>query len=373
MFECFGFSVLAAVRSSSKSGRTAAIAGVIRAVVDTRASHRPVVTAIAMNPFRVIRVYTFALSLVIVLALVLGAMSSRAAASQPSLELRRVILSTGGVGYFEHEATVDGNVQLPLTVRFDQVDDVLKSLVIYDERGGVGTISLAGQEPLREVARELPFKLDALDSAAALLRALPGAEIKAGGPHPVEGRVLGVTAEESTSGAGVRSARHRVSVLTASNAVRQFILEEAEQIEFADPALRTQIAVALTGVARNRVQERRVLTITLKGSGRRLVRIGYPPGGCSTAGAEQPELPRCARQLSGFAIQYRRAGWRDTTRCFTSTRCQAGCRRAARDDLLAVLGWHSATGGIVIVQATAVCSCAAKNNMPGPTAPSWRS
>jgi hypothetical protein len=228
-----------------------------------------------MNQFRAMRFFTFALRMAIALALVLGAMSSRVASAQPSLELRRVILSTGGVGYFEHEATVDGNVQLPLTVRFDQVDDVLKSLVIYDEHGGVGTISLAGQEPLREVARELPFKLDALDSAAALLRALPGAEIKVVGPQPVEGRVLGVAAEESTSGAGVRSARHRVSILTASNAVRQFILEEAEQIEFADSALRAQIASALTGIARNRVQERRVLTITLKGSGRRLVRIGY--------------------------------------------------------------------------------------------------
>src|SRR5262245_56410233 len=38
--------------------------------------------------------------------------------------LRRVMLSTGGVGYFEYEADVVGNAQLSLPVRMDQVDDV---------------------------------------------------------------------------------------------------------------------------------------------------------------------------------------------------------------------------------------------------------
>lgn len=201
--------------------------------------------------------------------------ASGAAGAQNSLELRRVILSTGGVGYFEHEATVEGSVQLPLTVRLDQVDDVLKSLVIYDNRGGIGTISLPGREPLRETFRELPFKADALESAAALLRALPGARIKVSGPRPLEGSVLGVTAEETTSATGARVTRHRVSVLTADQTVRQFLLEETEQVEFADPTLRAQMAGALTAIARNRVQERRTLTLSLKGSGRRTVRIGY--------------------------------------------------------------------------------------------------
>lgn len=228
-------------------------------------------TQLASKPAR-----TLAHRLTLVFASVgLVMVASGAAGAQNSLELRRVILSTGGVGYFEHEATVEGSVQLPLTVRLDQVDDVLKSLVIYDNRGGIGTISFPGREPLRETFRELPFKADALESAAALLRALPGARIKVSGPRPLEGSVLGVTAEETTSATGARVTRHRVSILTADQAVRQFLLEETEQVEFADPTLRAQMAGALTAIARNRVQERRTLTLSLKGSGRRTVRIGY--------------------------------------------------------------------------------------------------
>ncbi len=50
------------------------------------------------------------------------------------LALRRVMLSSAGVGYFEYEAMVDGPAALGLDVRLDQVDDVLKSLVVFDER-----------------------------------------------------------------------------------------------------------------------------------------------------------------------------------------------------------------------------------------------
>ena len=60
------------------------------------------------------------------------------------LALKRVMLSSGGLGYFEYEAAVDGDATLKLTVSLDQVDDVLKSLVVYDDKGGVGGLSIDG-------------------------------------------------------------------------------------------------------------------------------------------------------------------------------------------------------------------------------------
>jgi hypothetical protein len=46
-------------------------------------------------------------------------------AQADDLTLRRVMLSTGGVGYFEYEAEADGPVTLGLDVPLSQVDDVL--------------------------------------------------------------------------------------------------------------------------------------------------------------------------------------------------------------------------------------------------------
>ena len=58
----------------------------------------------------------------VVTAAMVDAMAAEAEAQD--LVLRHVMLSTGGVGYFEYEATVDGEAALALAVRLDQVDEL---------------------------------------------------------------------------------------------------------------------------------------------------------------------------------------------------------------------------------------------------------
>src|ERR1700733_4517827 len=94
------------------------------------------------------------------------------------LALKRVMLSSGGVAYVEYEAEIDGDAELPPDVPLDQVDDVLKSIVVFDSKGGVGSASLPGREPLAQSFRDLPFDQQALNSPADLLNALQGAEVK---------------------------------------------------------------------------------------------------------------------------------------------------------------------------------------------------
>jgi hypothetical protein len=114
-------------------------------------------------------------------------------AAAQELSLKRVMLSSGGIGYFEHEAEIDGNAELKLNVRFDQVDDVLKSLVVYDDKGGIGSVVLPGREPLAQAFRDLPFDAGAFGSPVALLNALQGAEVTVGGAQTLTGRVLSVS------------------------------------------------------------------------------------------------------------------------------------------------------------------------------------
>ncbi len=191
------------------------------------------------------------------------------------LVLRRVMLSTGGVGYFEYEARVTGSVELPLPVRLDQVDDVLKSIVVYDDHGGIGEISLPGQEPLQEVFRELPFTPEALASPAALLTALRGAEIRTGGSRQLVGRVMAVTPETVTLPNGGGSVtRNRLTIMT-EDGLRQMVLEEADGLQFTDPDLQRQIGTALAALAQHNQRDRRTLTVRLNGEGERTVRVAY--------------------------------------------------------------------------------------------------
>ncbi len=83
----------------------------------------------------------------------LGLLAFPTFAFAQDLALKRVMLSSGGLGYFEYEATVEGDATLKLTVSLGQVDDVLKSLVVYDDKGGVGGLSLPGASHWRRRSR----------------------------------------------------------------------------------------------------------------------------------------------------------------------------------------------------------------------------
>ena len=197
-----------------------------------------------------------------------------AQADAAELALKRVVLSTGGVGYFEYEAAVEGNATLTLDVPLDQVDDVLKSLVVYDAGGSVGAITLPGREPLTQSFVDLPFDRAALGSAVLLLNALQGAEIRVAAPKAVSGRLVHVDEETVQGAGGVALTRSRVSVMTDAG-LQQFVLQDVDAILFADPQLQRQVDTALSRIAAYRAGGRRQLTLSTRGPGQRTVRVGY--------------------------------------------------------------------------------------------------
>ena len=191
------------------------------------------------------------------------------------LALKRVMLSSGGLGYFEYEATVDGDATLKLTVSLDQVDDVLKSLVVYDDKGGIGGLSLPGKEPLRQAFKDLPFDEASLQSPAALLATLKGAQVSVGGSRAVSGRIVSVASETIALNDGKAIVtRTRVTLLT-ERGLQQFILEDAENLQFTDSALREKVAQALAAIQSNRAKEARTLELAARGQGKRTIRVAY--------------------------------------------------------------------------------------------------
>ncbi len=192
------------------------------------------------------------------------------------LTLKRVILSSGGVGYFEYAAAVDGDEFLGLDVPLGQVDDILKSLVVFDPSGGVAGVELPGRDNIAQAFGDAPFGPEALASPAAYLNALRGTEVAVQGNRPMTGRILRAEAVTETVGAiGVQ--RTRVTLLGADG-MRQFVLEDSDHVQVADPALRGRIERALEALRRESNLATRHLTIRVKGKGKRAVSVGYVAG-----------------------------------------------------------------------------------------------
>jgi hypothetical protein len=196
-------------------------------------------------------------------------------ANAQDLTLKRVMLSSGGLGYFEYEATVDGDATLKLTVALEQVDDVLKSLVVYDDKGGVGGLSLPGREPLKQAFKDLPFDESSLASPAALLATLKGAQVSVGGGRAIAGRIVSVEPEIVSLNDGKATIRRTRVTLLTERGLQQFILEDAENLQFADASLRDKVGQALMAIQGNRAKEARTLELSARGQGKRTIRVAY--------------------------------------------------------------------------------------------------
>jgi len=204
-----------------------------------------------------------------VAALTLTAMSAEAA----ELQLKRVMLSSGGVGYFEYQAEVSGWETIEVPVRLDQVDDVLKSAVIFDDEGGSGVIELAGRDSLAEIFRTMPVGPEAFASPAALYSALQGEEVTVSEPINARGRIVSVV-EETVEKDGAVLTRHRMSLMSDEGLI-QFVLEDARGIKFTNEALDTKVNSALAALATNRQRDTRTLKITARGEGSRTLTLGF--------------------------------------------------------------------------------------------------
>ncbi|MGQ3298135.1 DUF4139 domain-containing protein [Reyranella sp.] len=257
---------------------------------------------------------------------VLGLITFPTLAFAQDLALKRVMLSSGGLGYFEYEANIDGDATLKLTVSLDQVDDVLKSLVVYDDKGSVGGLSLPGREPLAQAFKDLPFDQSSLGSPAELLQTLKGAQVTVGGSRSISGRIVSVE-EDSVAlpdNKGVVK-RTRVTLYT-DRGLQQFILEDAENLQFADEALRDKVGQALVAIQGNRAKDARTIDLTMRGQGKRTVRVAYiveaPVWKASyrlTLGAD----PVAARSgLQGWAVVENLSGqdWKDVELTLVSGR-----------------------------------------------------
>ncbi|HCO92260.1 MAG TPA: hypothetical protein DIT40_14925 [Alphaproteobacteria bacterium] len=190
--------------------------------------------------------------------------------AQEPLPLRSITLSTSGIALYTHhgKAGTDGKLRFPVAA--SQIDDFLKSVLIADPEGRPQSLTLPGRAPLSALFANLRFDPDDFQSSASLLRALTGTEITVSGPQKLHGTLLTVTAQAAD---GALPQQHRVSLLS-DGGIRQFILEEAENITF-PPEIEAEIATAAAGIAASRAQEQRQVEFTLARPGNQAITLSY--------------------------------------------------------------------------------------------------
>lgn len=253
--------------------------------------------------------------LLLPLLLTSTAIASTAFAAAQAPVLEKVTLSTAGLGYFEHTAEVEDDGTIRLSVPFEQVDDILKSLIVSDPTGQVLRVTLPGREPDLSAIADLPVPPEALGSIDSLLMALNGQEVMITGNRTARGRVVSLQERQEPQPEGKPPVSRRTLALMTADGLLEIPLNEGLSVQPADPALAARINEAMRLIALAKEKGSRELSIAVAGKGKRQVKFGYVAAAPLWKSSYRLDLAANGTEgrLQGWAILENKSGqdWKD--------------------------------------------------------------
>ena len=198
-----------------------------------------------------------------------------AAAAEPVLPLEKVVLFTSGVGFFQHAGKVDGDATVEMSFKAEQINDLLKSMVLEDLDGGtVPAVSYASRDPITKTLGTFAIDLTDDPSVGRILGRLRGARIEVDAATPAAGTIVGVEKRTVPAGENKTVEREFVTILTPEG-LRTIPLDTITRLRLLDERLQGELEKALAVLALGTDNERKSVSLAFAGKGPRRVRVGY--------------------------------------------------------------------------------------------------
>ena len=197
-------------------------------------------------------------------------------AGETELPLTKVTAFSSGVAYYERNGAVNDDAEVLLFFKAEQINDVLKSLVMMDLKGGeIGGANYASQEPLERALKNFGVDLSGEPTLGQILRQLRGAGVVVSTPEKISGEILGVeTRTEQILPSNTIVQKEVLNLLTAEG-VKAVGLDTISAIAPADDKLSAELKKALVFLVESRDKNRQPVRLSFRGKGERAVRVGY--------------------------------------------------------------------------------------------------
>ena len=200
------------------------------------------------------------------------------AEDEATLPLSKIVLYSSGVGYFQHDGTVNNRTQLDLRFNASQINDMLKSLVVQDFGGGkVSTVTYGSRDPVTKTLGSFGINLNGNPTLGQILTQVRGEPVEVTAPNPIVGTLLGVEKKTESIGEG---SQHRIVeqeyvTLLTEDGFRSISLANVQRIKLTNPALNAELHQALATLATNHDGQKKTVSITFDGTGNRQTRVAY--------------------------------------------------------------------------------------------------
>lgn len=191
------------------------------------------------------------------------------------LKPTRIALFNSGVGYFEAATSVEGVVTAELTFRVEQINDILKSLVLRDLDGGtIAAVQYPSRDPIEKTLRSFGVDITGKPTLGNLLDQLRGIKVEIQSVQPITGSIFGVEKRKSATEHGGTTEREFLTLLTPDG-LRSFDLESIGGVKILDAKVDGELQKALAALALAHDADKKSVTLNFNGQGKRRVNVSY--------------------------------------------------------------------------------------------------
>jgi hypothetical protein len=198
-----------------------------------------------------------------------------ALAEDPKLPVSQIVLYSSGVGYFQRDGQVEGRTAIDLRFKVDDINDLLKSMVVQDLDGGqVSTVTYGSRDPLTKTLKSFGLDLTADPSLGQLLNQARGERVEVLHPNSLVGTIVGVEHKVEDLGDKKTVERDYLNLLTAEG-LQSVPLTQAQQIKLLNKSLDAELRQALEALSTGHDTQKKTVTVNFEGQGKRKVSVAY--------------------------------------------------------------------------------------------------
>src|ERR1051325_7091360 len=198
-----------------------------------------------------------------------------------TLPIKQVVLFTSGVGYFQREGEIDGNVHIPLSFPVGDINDLLKSLVLQDSKGRVGTVNYDSSDPIDKILRSFALDLTANPTFGQILNQARGEKIeivrtdKDGKTSKLSGTIVGLETHKKAVGKDQIVETEVLNLNNPQTGLQAVPMDQVVSVRFANSVLENEFQRALNVLASSHDTQKKTVSVGFNGEGKRQVRVGY--------------------------------------------------------------------------------------------------
>src|ERR1700722_13751368 len=206
-----------------------------------------------------------------------------AAPSETSVQLPigQVVLFSSGVGYFQREGQIDGDARVDLSFPTQDINDLIKSMVLRDLDGGhVSAVSYDPNAPVEKTLQSFAVNLSGNPTFAQVLNQARGEKVEvvlqqsnATQPGTMTGAVMGV--ENQKVAAGKDAVEVEQLNMWCADGMRSVKLADVQRVRFLNPVMDNEVRKALETLTLSHDTQKKAVSLNFVGEGKRNVRVGY--------------------------------------------------------------------------------------------------